>query len=82
MADGPIDINKNTKSAEKNEAIKEALQLMFSRVSDHQVKIHMRVEDLLKDVHDLNTEVNDLIANLYERFPELEPDFEEEEEEI
>lgn len=79
MAEGPIDINGPRKSAEKNDALKEALQTIFLRVTDAQNKMNMRVEDLVKDVTDLTLEINDIIANLYKKYPELEPDMEEEE---
>jgi len=80
MADVPVDINTQTKKKQKDDEIKMSLQSIFTLVCDHQNKIHMRVEDLVKDVADLQSEVSNLIGILYEAYPELQPDEIEEEE--
>lgn len=79
MADQPIDIHKNKKDLERTEELKEALHAIYSEVIDHQNKTHMRVEDLVKDACDHQERITTLIASIYETYPELSPDLEEEE---
>lgn len=74
MADTPVDISGPRKSVEKNADLKTALQNLFILVSDAHTKLHMRMEDLVKDSADLSAEVNEVIASIYSKYPELEPE--------
>jgi hypothetical protein len=78
MADGPVDINVQTKKKQKDEELKLTLHSLFIMVCESQSRMHMRCEDLVSDVANLQAEVSNMIGILYEAYPELMPDEEEE----
>lgn len=78
----PIDINKNKKDAERTQDLKDALYIIYVRLVDSQNKLNMRIEDLAKDCADLTIELDHVIATLYEKYPELQPELPDDEEDL
>lgn len=78
MAD-PIDINGKKKDVERTEELKITLHTLFVEAIELQNRINMRAEDLVKDAADHASRINEMIAELYTKYPELQPDLEEEE---
>lgn len=79
MADQPIDINKNKKDMERLEAAKEAIHNLYTKTYNAQMKLTMRVEDLMLDSQTLMAQILLDLEELYEQFPELAPDLEDNE---
>jgi hypothetical protein len=79
VADQPIDINSKRKDSDKNDALRDQLQLIFTQIVRTEEKLRVRIEDLNNDATELRAVIEGLIGDLYTRFPELEPKLDEEE---
>lgn len=77
MNDGPIDINKNKKEAEKTQDLQVSLFHIFQVVMEKQLTLETRIEDLRRDQTDLVMKIEETIKFLVDKYPELELELED-----